>query len=156
MKNEVANLVAVLPDGREYFGEIRDHTFNALADLVDKAVRAYGIKNYRSNPVEVNVNIYRLLIKNGEMNRVLVKVVTISPPFEAMTQKEFDAEMESVVSEIPVEFHDFVSAYAWMKGHSSGFEEVLSIASELVARLADPITAYEKSVIASQRKASKK
>lgn len=158
MSSEVVNLVAVLPDGREYFGEVTGSygLLSGVDDFAEKAVRSFGIKNFRSDPIQVMVKIYRISSKNGKASRLFVRYVKVNPDLERMTQQEFDTEMESVVSEVPTEFHDFIKAYAWMEGHSSGRENVVSIASELVTRLADPIKAYEKSVIASRKKASKK
>lgn len=156
MSSEVANLVAVLPDGREYFGDNVRYSFCSNNNFAEQAVFHFGIKSPRSNPIDIKVKIYRLDVKKGKLERTLYGSVDVRPCLEPMTQQEFDTEIESVVSEIPAEFHNFIKSYAWMEGHSSGFENVLCIASELVARLADPIKAYEKNIVASRKKASKK
>jgi len=52
-----------------------------------------------------------------------------------MNQEQFNAEEKVILEELPEKFRSFVSSYAWDRGHSAGFEEVLSYERDLVERL---------------------
>lgn len=67
-----------------------------------------------------------------------------------LDEKELYEERKSeLLNKIPKEFHNFVSQYAWENGHSSGYDEVINIMSELICRLHPCIKEYEKSVLST-------
>jgi hypothetical protein len=64
-----------------------------------------------------------------------------------MTDKEYEKELSEVLSGTPNEFHNFVLAESWEKGHSSGYEEVILAAQNLVDGLLPGIKEFEKRVL---------
>lgn len=61
-----------------------------------------------------------------------------------MDGQEYDARMQELLAEIPEEFRTFVSAQAYDRGHSAGYEEVLGIAQGIVFELVPSISKYTK------------
>lgn len=143
--------VAVLPDGNEHFCEISSSpsrsSHSSQVDLCNEAVRAYGIKTSRSEPVDIKVQLFRLEIVKGKIERKLSGVYRITPPLERMTQAEYDSEMADTLKYVPVEFHEYVHGEAYDRGHSSGMEECVNIASSIVDSLLPCIKNYARSCI---------
>ncbi len=134
----MSKYVVVFPDGKEYFGEDKGETgfFKfSVDDLAREAVRKSGIRSPRKNPIQISVRVFRLEIEKGQLVRHLVKNMSIQPYLEDRTKEEYETELKQILAEIPKEFQSFVSGKAWDDGHSSGYEEVLSIASDLVGDL---------------------
>lgn len=137
----MSNYVAILPDGKEFFGEIPDKPDRIDRhrhfdrELCENAVRKSGLMATRRNPVNVKIPLYRFQITNGEMKRVFVGTYEITPPLEPMTTPEYEEEMEEICSDIPEEFHPFIRSESWDRGHSAGMEECVSIARDLVYAL---------------------
>jgi hypothetical protein len=71
-----------------------------------------------------------------------------------MTGDEYEQKMEEVLSDVPESFRSFVSSHAYEHGHSSGYEEVCSIASGLVYDLQKPLENYRNEIIQSIVKVS--
>lgn len=143
--SETRNFVAVLPDGTEHFQEMRGTPFrfsNEPQDVASLAVREAGLTTKRSNPQTVKVLVHELEIKKGKLVRGSPWTFEITPSLEAMTEAEFNAEMKNILSGLPEEFHTVVQCDSWDHGHSSGYEEVLSYATELAGRLAPVVEVY--------------
>jgi hypothetical protein len=68
----------------------------------------------------------------------------VRPPLEEMTHSEYMVEMDTTLAEVPVEFRSFVRSQADERGSSSGYEEVVSIAKDIVFNLKSAIAAYNK------------
>ena len=98
--------VAVLPDGTEFFADAEDG--NEVCELV---------------------------IRDGKLDRRPCGTKEIMPFLERMTENEYDAEIAEQLSELPEAFHGFVKNHAYDHGHSSGFEEMIGIANELISNL---------------------
>lgn len=73
------DLIAVIQDGREYFGEVDDGD-DAIDDFAAEAVRSFNIKN----ATQVMVKIYR-------KDRRFVKYVVVRQSTELLTHQEFIA-----------------------------------------------------------------
>lgn len=138
--------VAVLPDGNEHFCESIPTTTQKEKSMCAEAVRAYGLKTSRKNPVDVIVKLYRLVINKGKLERQFCGTYHIQPDFERMTQAEYDSEMIDILKHVPVEFHGYVYGEAYDRGHSSGMEECVSIASSIVDNLLPCIKNYTRSL----------
>jgi hypothetical protein len=63
-----------------------------------------------------------------------------------MTDAEYKAEMVRMLLDVPKAFRGFIEQNAWDHGHSSGYEEVINIASSLIADLVGPIKDFEKEI----------
>lgn len=64
-----------------------------------------------------------------------------------MDNQEFEQRQEEILKDIPEEFHSAVKWHAWDRGHSSGYESVLSCVADLVDMLKDPIAEYTARLI---------
>lgn len=58
--------------------------------------------------------------------------------------EEYEIKLANLLKEIPEEFHPFVSSYSWEKGHSYGYNEVYSYASDIVEQLKPCIEKYRE------------
>jgi hypothetical protein len=144
---EKIHLVAILPDGKEYFEDIinSEHFWDRTLDQVGKnAVRKAGLTTSRKNPVKVSVDFFKLEIKDGKLNRVKVKTLPITPDLNPMTKDEFIQEIEDVLSGIPEEFHSFVSTEYNERG--SGYEEQVGVARDIVQILAPCVWKYRQRI----------
>jgi len=142
------NYVAVFPDGTEYFDEFTEDRLGfGLENMISKAVLKSGIKTSRYNPQTIRIEIFTLKIKDGKLVRSFVKRMDVQPPPLAMTSEEFEEEMKKVLDEIPEEFHSFIKSESWESGHSSGREEVISLAQNLISDLKPCIGLFQKRIL---------
>jgi hypothetical protein len=72
------------------------------------------------------------------------KAFKATPP--RMTSEEFIIEQNNVLKEIPKEFKDRLSYMAYERGHSAGYEEIISILKGLVNNLKQPIADFQKRI----------
>jgi hypothetical protein len=63
-----------------------------------------------------------------------------------MTPEEFKEAMRKAIEELPGEFKEFVISFSWDSGHSSGYEEVVGIASSLASDLLPYIKKFQKRI----------
>ena len=145
------SLVAVLPDGTEYFEDIRPFPAKAGFDAYDykrvceNAVRNSGLTTPRANPVPVVVSLFVLQIEKGKLvRRPHPTTYSITPPLERMTPEQYDAEMTSLLNEIPDEFSCYVTSESYDRGHAAGYEECVLIARSMVDGLRPCIVEYRK------------
>lgn len=68
-----------------------------------------------------------------------------------MTQEEYTAAVADLLAGIPQEFREALSAMAWVRGHSAGYEEVIGILGGLVNDLKDPIHKFANRMLALRR-----
>jgi hypothetical protein len=141
------NLVAVLPDGKDYFAAINfragENRQSLYRDVAQDAVRKAGITTPRKDPKTVHVKMFVLKIDNGQLKREEITGYDVTPPMVRMTENEFYQEREELVMELPVEFHSAVNQMAWEHGHSAGYEEVINYLRELVSNLKPCIEKYK-------------
>lgn len=138
------NYVIVLPDKSEYFYEANpNNPMFTFKDLAYKAVCEAGLTTSRDNLESVFVNILSLHIKDGKLIRKVERNnLPIEPPLARMTQMDFDRRQKEILASLPEEFHGFVNNQAWERGHSAGFEEVISIMENLAEALEIPVADY--------------
>jgi hypothetical protein len=129
--------VAVLPDGTEFFADAEDGN-----DVCEQAVRKAGLTTPRAKRQKVKVGLFQLFIRDGKLDRRPCGTKEVMPYLERMTENEYDAEIAEQLSELPESFHGFVRNHAYEHGHSSGLEEMLNIASELISNLAPCVKEY--------------
>jgi hypothetical protein len=116
--------------------------------LAHTAIQKAKITTSRFNPKPYAVEVCKLIIKLGNVEKSLIGTVDVTPPFAPMTDMEYKSEMAKILLDVPASFRGFVEQDAWDRGHSSGYEEVINIASSLVADLKPAIKAFEKELIA--------
>lgn len=142
----------VLPDGSEHFEEAVwnaacANNSSAVYDAIGRAVRKSGVKTTRKNPQPLCVKIYRLEIVDGKVKAHYNGTFNVTPPFIQLTEEEYNSELTELLKPLPSEFRSFVSSTAWNDGHSSGYEEVLSIAGSLVSDLKPAIDLFREKMI---------
>lgn len=144
------NFVAVFNE-KEVFVDLEVHekrwpfSVSEADEVARQAIR--GETTSRKNPQDIEVAVYALEIIQGELKRRPIKTVTIRPSLERMTRADFDEEMKEILSELPVEFQDFVRTLSWEHGHSSGYEEVVNYANEIGPNLKSAIARYNKRTV---------
>ena len=62
---------------------------------------------------------------------------------------KYDAVMTETVAKLPPAFRTYVRNSAYQRGHSAGYDEVISIARGMVYELAVAIEQYEKDLEAA-------
>lgn len=142
------HVVVVLPDGREHFHQMQwppgigYNTEEACRDALYKL----GIKTSRSSPKKIHCKLFHLTYKDGKPHRQLLRECDVVPSLERMTPEEYRKEMDEILVDIPAEFHGAIESISYDKGHSSGYEEVISYAREYTHQLKEPIKAFEKRI----------
>lgn len=154
MSIDTKNLVAVLPDGTEYFEEIRSFSQGWRQQdyrvVCQNAVRKAGITTSRLNPAVVNVDLFVLEIKHGVLERRKINTYSVTPPLERMIDSEYHIEMKKILSEIPPEFHSYVTSESYDRGHSAGYEECVLIAQDIVYSLKPCIESYKLTCLSNK------
>jgi hypothetical protein len=115
--------------------------------LAETAIKKAKITTSRVNPKPYAVEVYKLDIKLGNVEKSIMGSVNVTPPFAPMTDVEYKAEMARILSGIPLAFRSFVERDAWERGHSAGYEEVINIASSLASDLAPAIREFAKEIV---------
>ena len=142
---EKRSYVVVFSDGHEHFSEIQYHpeSFNAKT-ICEEAVRARKITTSRTNPQKIAVQLFGIEISKGELKRRLVINCEVFPALERMTSEDFNIEMEDTLSDLPVEFQDYVRSTANQRGHSGGLEAVADLAKEIAGDLLPFVQRYQR------------
>lgn len=113
-----------------------------VEDIVNKS----GLKANRKEPKSIKVQVDSISIKDGKQVRSFYNKYDISLPLMPMTEEEFRQEQVEILSEVPHEFHEAFISMAWDRGHSSGYEEVISHLKNLVNELSSSINAFARRV----------
>ena len=129
--------VAVLPDGTEFFADAEVGN-----EVCEQAVRKAGLTTPRANRQKVKVGLFQLVIRDGKLDRRPCGTKEIMPFLERMTENEYDAEIAEQLSKLPEAFHGFVKNHAYEHGHSSGFEEMIGRAEDLISNLVPCVKEY--------------
>jgi hypothetical protein len=61
----------------------------------------------------------------------------------------FEKRQTEWLAQIPEEFRSFVRTYSWEQGHSSGYNEVLNIAEDLIYHLTRAVENYKMKLMES-------
>jgi hypothetical protein len=142
MRQKPRTVVAVLPDGREYFADV-DDIFSERA-VAEEAVRKVGLTTPRFDPRPVKVQMYELYTQDGSQRRRQIVGFEVTPPLAAMTADEYRQEMDAAIALLPEECRPYVQSAAWER--ASGNEEAVSCANGMVADLLPAIDAYTKRI----------
>jgi len=67
-----------------------------------------------------------------------------------MNDSQFNKKINSLLKDIPKEFHSLVTGLSWEQGHSSGHSNVLEIADDIVVFLLPCIEKYKKSLLPNE------
>jgi hypothetical protein len=87
-------------------------------------------------------------LENWECSEEEEKCCKQFKPFPPkMVSSEYEIKREEVLKDIPIEFHNFLGNTAWDMGHASGYEEVLSILSNLVADIKESIDEFKSRLV---------
>jgi len=63
-----------------------------------------------------------------------------------MTSSEFNQKQAEMLANVPVEFHSWLQGIAWDQGHSSGYENVISILEDLLYGFEEARAKYNKRI----------
>jgi hypothetical protein len=109
-------------------------------------VRKAGLTTPRANRQKVKVGLFQLVIRDGKLDRRPCGTKEVMPFLERMTEAEYDSEILLELRQLPEAFHSFVRNHAYEHGHSSGFEEMTSIANELISNLVPCVKEYKTQI----------
>lgn len=144
------NLVAVI-NGKDYPAEFNiresDPKPPYYQRAAEDAIRKAGITCPRKNPMQMGVEVFVLKIKGTELVRERAGKILVTPPMERMTVDEYNEERNTLLAEIPIEFHGFIGTETWDRGHSAGYEEVINIMQEMVYNLKPCIQNYRTNLL---------
>lgn len=141
--------VVVFANGDEYFQEVQSNDAGSKLAVCQNAVRDKKLTTSRKNPQKVAVELFALEINAGQLKRSKVGNFEVMPYLERMTQDEYNEALEEAVEDLPQEFQEYVRMIAWNQGHSSGYEEVVNIATDMAGELEKYVTRYQKRILAS-------
>jgi hypothetical protein len=150
MKNKVYKLfVANINSVDIHFSaDINAHEYESesVQAIVKHLVLKSGIKAKRKNPSSIKVKVDSIGAKDGVLKSTHYYNYEIMPPLEPMTDTEFEEEKKNILSEVPQEFYGVFASMAWDRGHSSGYEEVISYLKEMVSEFSPAINAFSNRV----------
>lgn len=138
------NYVAVFGTEEEYQEFNSSPKDHELKNLAEQIVRRLHITTPRKNPVRVKIGVYKLEIASGQLSRRLVHTYEIMPYLERMTQEERPEIFWDLVEYFLQLGIILVREQSWDRGHSSGLEEVISYANELVDGLKPCIEKFKE------------
>jgi hypothetical protein len=139
--------VAVYGDDEEYgdvfprLGE-RNGADAQRKELCEKLIRRLGLLTSRKEPLSVCVEVFKVTRRDGRDIRRSCGKYRIMLPFRPMTAEEYEAEMAALLVELPDAFHAYIRSEAYAQGHSGGLEEVILLATNMVAALKPYVTDY--------------
>lgn len=143
--------VAVLPDGTEHYAEKTVGRFgNPCMDIAEEAIRAAGLTTPRATPQTVSIEVFKLTVEGGKMQRKSMGYYKVNLPLAAMTDDEYTVELNTAVSGLPPEFADWVKNKAWDDGHSGGYENVVSLAGGMADGLERAIAKYANRIVSKR------
>jgi hypothetical protein len=139
---------AITPDGKEHFGEVQENQRfgRDFTNLAYDALQKHGYNTHRNKREKIKVKIVGLRLVSGKTERQDVTTVEVEPPIRRMTKVEYEDELTCLLTQLPEEFQGMVSSKGWEDGHSSGYEEVLSVVDTLIGELKPCIEKYTKRV----------
>jgi len=139
--------VAKINNGTEWY-EDSDYAL-CNKTLAERAIHKAKITTSRINPKVFTVEVFKLAIMLGSVERIPLGSVDATPPFAPMTDEEYKDEMYRILSDVPKPFRPFIANHAWREGNNSGFEEMVHIASGLIGEILPAIKAFEKEILDS-------
>jgi hypothetical protein len=89
--------------------------------------------------------VQNYFITKGEYECKDFEQKPLPPP--RMTEEQYLEKQGEILADIPVEFHSVLSYMAYERGHSSGYEECISILNDLVTNLKPAIESYRYTLI---------
>lgn len=137
MSNQEKDFVVTFKDGTEYFCKAEHKA--AAAEL---AVRKCVAARPRGSDRYVEAKVSEQKIVNGEISLGFYSIFHVPSPIERMTGEDYDREMKEIVSDLPIEFAEFVQSKSWEDGHSAGYEEVINIATSLAYEIKRAVDKY--------------
>lgn len=146
----------ILPDGQEFAKEINKDCSSydtPIQDFIDCTVRNSGLRTSRKNPQKIEVRVEKTVVSDGKVKRVPTFKLQVMPPLARMTEDEYLEAMKEAVSDLPKEFADYVTSEAYDRGHSAGYEEVVSIASGMAYTLLPVVKAFVARLLTEKEKA---
>jgi len=114
---------------------------------VSSIINKSGLTTSRQNPQTIRVEIHKLTIKDGKLTQNFFTNIDIQPPLARMTVNEMNEEIIEMIKDIPQEFHFPLTSVAWDKGHSAGYEEVISELLYLISKFTPSIREYKKNIL---------
>ena len=137
--------IAVLPDGTEYSEEWTKHGY-PLSDRsrsqCEDAVRRFKLTTSRKNPQRIEVKLFKMEVKDGEVKRVPQGSFDVLPYLEPMTYTEFDDELNEELEKIPLEFHIFVRNFTNEHAPESNYDSQFNFAKQIISELKPCIADY--------------
>lgn len=146
------SFVVIIPDGSDRFFELDEmRGMIRKVDIEREASRFLvdaGFRSPRNNPRTLELPVFELLIKQGQLVRKEYNRVSVVAPPAAMTETDFNEDQAALLEQVPVEFHAALSAKAYEDGHSNGWEEIINNLDSLVDCLIPAIKAYTTRLLA--------
>lgn len=95
----------------------------------------------------VEVKCFRLEIDNsGKLREHYIASYDCPITQEPINEEQYCTEQTVLLGGIPEEFRGVLAGYAWDKGHSVGYEEVLLYLRELISTFQPAIEAFAKRI----------
>lgn len=142
--------IAVMPNGYEHWGEFSGANLederSFKQNLAQAAVYRSGLTCDRNKPINIQVDIRKLVVQNHVPAKVHDSRFFVDLPFRRMNEKEFEEAMQEALKDLPEEFAGFVSSKAWDDGHSAGYEEVVNLATDMSHSLGEAFKKYSKRI----------
>lgn len=109
---------------------------------VRDAIYLIGAKAPFGEQKQVKLKVYSQDVEKGVIVEKFVGEFSAFLPEESPNEDQFREKMDAILSFLPKEFRSFIEAYAWDKGHSSGYCEIMSIAQELTDNLREAVNKF--------------
>jgi len=128
-------------------------------DVLIEHIPAQFFKEFCLFPDKVNGEFNKWFLNNfekilpDEYNLYLEKKQDriLREKIEMEEQKEFEAEQEDLLKDIPEEFKSWIRSEAWSRGHSDGYHEVLAIVRDHAYELLLIVEKYTKRILSENK-----
>lgn len=121
----------------QYFIEIDTGVLNGrYNDLSEyKILKHLGLMSKYGSNTKIKFHVNALRAEDGCLIHRYIKDIEFRVPSIIRDENEYNMILDSVIQDLDPKMAAYVSNEAWSRGHSSGYEEVISIAKSMVSSL---------------------
>ena len=113
-------------------GRLR-HVVNDLSEY--RILKHLGLMSKYESEVKIKFHVNALRAEDGCLVHRYVKDIELRVPSIIRDESEYNRILDSVTQDLDPKMAAYISSEAWSRGHSSGYEEVINIAKDMVSSL---------------------
>ena len=107
--------------------------YNDLSEY--RILKHLGLMSKYESDVKIKFHVNALRAEDGCLVHRYIKDIEYRVPSIIRDESEYNRILASVIQDLDPKIAEYVTSEAWSRGHSSGYEEVISIAKSMVSSL---------------------